>query len=167
MSDEATTPPPDTENDPVVDELDQLRRERDDLKEQVLRVQADFSNYQKRAKRDSELDRQYAIGNLALDLLGVLDNFDRANEAARQSGATSIVDGLEMVQRQFHQALAKYGVQPIEAVGHPFDPNVHEALMRVPAPDQPEETVVQELAKGYRLHDRVLRPSRVAVSSTA
>jgi molecular chaperone GrpE len=147
------------------DEVTELRRQIDDLKEQYLRSQAEFANFQKRAKAQIEADRQYSIGNLALELLGVLDNFERANDAARQSGASSIVDGLEMVQKQFHQVLAKQGVQPIEAVGHLFDPNLHEALMRVPDPDRPEGTIVQELARGYRLHDRVLRPSRVAISS--
>lgn len=150
---------------PPGDEVADLTRERDELKDQLLRVQAEFSNAMKRSKAQAESDRQYAVGGLALDLLAVLDNFERANEAARQSGATSIVDGLDLVQKQFHQALAKHGVQPIEAVGQPFDPNFHEALMRVPAPDRPEGTVVQELARGYRIHDRVLRPTRVAVSS--
>ncbi len=165
MSDE-TIIEPEPDATPNSEEAAELTRQRDELKDQLLRLQAEFSNAMKRSKAQADSDRQYAIGGLALDLLAVLDNFERANEAARQSGATSIVDGLELVQKQFHQALAKHGVQPIESVGQPFDPNVHEALMRVPAPDQPEGTVVQELARGYRLHDRVLRPSRVAVSST-
>jgi len=166
MIDDATLTP-ENEATPPLDDLAELQLQRDELKDQLLRTQAEFVNWQKRAKTQADVDRQYAIGNLALDLLGGIDNFERAIEAARQAGATSIVDGLDLVQRQFQQVLAKHGIQPIEAMGHPFDPNIHEALMRLPDPDKPEETVVQELSRGYRIHDRVLRPSRVAVSSTS
>lgn len=143
----------------------EVTRQRDEYLDLLRRTQAEFLNYQKRSKSQADTDRQYAVGNLALDMLSVMDNLDRAAEAARQTGATSIVEGLEMVQRQFLQALAKHGVQPIESVGLAFDPNQHEALTRVPSADHPEGTVVQELSRGYRLHDRILRPSRVAVAA--
>ena len=88
----------------------------------------------------------------------------RATDALRNSATEGIASGLDMVHKQFLTVLAKYGVEPIESLGQPFDPNFHEALMQQPTADAPEGTVVAELGKGYKIHDRVLRPSKVAVS---
>ncbi|QEH36656.1 heat shock protein GrpE [Aquisphaera giovannonii] len=139
-------------------------KERDELKDQLLRSRAEFANYQKRARQQAEADREYAVGNLARDLLDAMDNLERAEEALRASGQEGVSSGLEMVRKQILATLAKYKIEPIEALGQHFDPNLHEALMRKPAADVPEGTVVMELGKGYRIHDRVLRPSKVAVS---
>jgi len=141
-----------------------LSRELGEAKEQVLRVRAEFANYQKRAKQQADEYRLYAVGSLARDLLDPLDNLDRAIEAARGSNSESIVSGLEMVRRQLHEVLAKHGVEPIAAQGEPFDPNHHEAIMQQPTAEHPEGTVVSEFSKGYRIKDRVLRPSKVAVA---
>lgn len=141
-----------------------LIKERDEARDQALRARAEFINYQKRSKQQAEADRLYAIGNLGHDLLDVLDNLDRAAEALRSSGQEGVASGLEMVHRQFLAVMAKYGVEPIEAIGQPFDPNFHDALMRQPSADAPEGCVVAELSRGYKIHDRVLRPSKVAVS---
>lgn len=141
-----------------------LEKERDEARDQLLRTRAEFINYQKRSKQQAETDRVYAIGNLAHDLLDVIDNLDRATEAIRSSAQEGIASGLEMVHKQFLAVLAKYGVEPIEALSQPFDPNFHDALMQQPSADAPEGTVVAELGKGYKIHDRVLRPSKVAVS---
>jgi len=149
---------------PPQEQLDDVIRQRDAYLEQLRRSQAEFANYQKRTKAQIEADRPYAVAPLAEDLLTVLDNFERAIEAARQEGSAGIVTGLEMVHKQLLETLAKHGVQPIEALGQPFDPNRHEALMQTPDPEQPEGTVVAEYGRGYTLKDRVLRPSRVAVS---
>lgn len=146
------------------DALAQTQRERDDYLEQLQRSRAEFANYQKRVKTQADSDRLYAVGNLAKDILDGLDNLDRAAEALRGSVPGRIADGLDMVHKQMVTTLGKYGVEPIEALGKPFDPNQHEALVRQPAADQPEMTVVAELKKGYKIHDRVLRPSQVAVS---
>jgi molecular chaperone GrpE len=146
------------------EDLGEVRRQRDEYYDQLLRARADFSNYQKRARAQAETDRSYAAGDLARDLLPVLDNFERAADAARAAGASSIVEGLDMVHKQLLAALAKHGVVPIAALGEPFDPNRHEALLQQPSPDHPEGTVVAELGKGYALRDRVLRPTKVAVS---
>lgn len=148
---------------PTVD-VAALARERDEARDQALRARAEFVNYQKRAKQQAEADRLYAIGNLGHDLLDVLDNLDRAADALRAEGREGVADGLDLVHKQFLAVMAKYGVEPIEAHGLPFDPNFHEALMRQPTADAPEGTVVAELGKGYKIHDRVLRPSKVAVS---
>ena len=143
-----------------------MQKERDELKNQVLRIQADFANFQKRARQQADEVRTYAIGNLAQDVLGGIDNLERAIEALRSSASEGITSGLDMVQKQLLGILAKYGVEPIAALEQPFDPNLHEAIMQQPSDQHPEGTVVAELGKGYKIHDRVLRPSKVAVSIT-
>jgi molecular chaperone GrpE len=154
---DATAAPPD-------DELSQAVRQRDDYLDQLQRTRAEFANYQKRSKAQADADRGYMVGALALDVLSVLDNFERALDAARAANAPAIVEGLDMVHRQMLSALAKHGVEPIAVVGQPFDPNQHEAVMQQPDASKPEGTVVAELARGYKLRDRVLRPAKVAVS---
>ncbi len=146
------------------EEIDLLQKERDELKIQVLRIQADFANYQKRARQQADEVRTYAIGSLAQDVLGSIDNLERAIAALRASANEGITSGLDMVQKQLLGILAKYGVEPIAALEQPFDPNFHEAIMQQPSAEHPEGTVVAELGKGYKIHDRVLRPSKVAVS---
>ena len=146
------------------DELAEATRQRDEYLDKLQRTQAEFVNYQKRSRAQADADRPFYVAALALDVLSVLDNFERATEAARVANAPAIVEGLEMVHRQMLSALAKHGVEPIAAVGQPFDPNQHEAVMQQPDASKPEGTVVAELAKGYRLKDRVLRPAKVAVS---
>ena len=152
---------------PADDQIAQLTKERDDYRDQALRSRAEFANYQKRAKQLADADRVYAVGSLAKDLLDPLDNLSRAIDALRASGAEGITAGLDLVQRQLLEVLAKHGVEPIPALGEPFDPNLHEALVQQPTAEHPEGTVVGELSKGYKIRDRVLRPSKVAVSSRA
>ena len=163
------TPPPsqaDTNDMPTpsLDELIQVQSQRDEYLEQLQRSRADFANYQKRSKSQADADRQYAIGSLTRDLLDGLDNLERAAEALRATAAPGIGEGLVLVHKQLLDTLAKHGVQPIAAIGQPFDPNQHEAIVQQPDAEHPEGTVVAELGKGYRLHDRVLRPTKVAVS---
>jgi molecular chaperone GrpE len=171
MSDPATNPNADPPADGAsaataapVEDLAQAIRQRDDYLDQLQRTRAEFVNYQKRSRAQAEADRGYLVGALALDVLSVLDNFERAMEAARSANAPGIVEGLEMVHRQMLSALAKHGVEPIAVLGEPFDPNQCEAVMQQPDASKPEGTVVAELARGYRLRDRVLRPAKVAVS---
>jgi molecular chaperone GrpE len=149
----------------AVETAAQIRQERDEFREQALRARAEFANYQKRAKQQADADRVYAVGTLAKDLLDPLDNLERAIGALRASGAEGVTAGLDMVQRQLHEILAKHGVEPIEAQGQPFDPNLHDAVMQQPSREHPEGTVVSELSKGYTIRERVLRPSKVAVSA--
>ena len=98
-------------------------------------------------------------------MLEPLDNLERAIGALRASGAQDVTAGLDMVQRQLHEILGKHGVEPIEAKGQPFDPNLHDAVMQQPSREHPEGTVIAELSKGYTIRERVLRPSKVAVSA--
>lgn len=146
------------------DDPSQVARQRDDYLDQLQRTRAEFANYQKRSKAQADADRLQLVRPLALDVLNALDNFDRAIESARSGGASAIAEGLMMVEKQFVAALAKHGVEPIPALHLPFDPNVHEAIMQQPDAQHPEGTVVLELVKGYKLADRVLRPTKVAVS---
>ena len=147
------------------EQIAQLKQERDELRDQALRARAEFANYQKRAKQQADADRAYAVGSLAKDLLDPLDNLDRAIEALRAKGAEGITAGLDMVQKQLLEIMAKHGVQPIAAHGQPFDPK--------PARRGPSAAVAGT-SRGYsrrrdeqRLYDRAtafLRPSKVAVS---
>jgi len=148
----------------ATDETAQLKQERDECRDQLLRTRAEFVNYQKRAKQQADADRAYAIGSLARDLLDTIDNLERAIDALRSTAAEGITAGLDMVQKQLLDTLAKHGVEPIVAQGQPFDPNFHDAILRQPSADHPEGTVVAELGRGYKIRDRVLRPTKVAVS---
>lgn len=146
------------------EELTQAQRQRDEYFDQLQRTRAEFVNYQKRAKSQAEADRLYAVGSLARDLLEGIDNLERATEALRGSSQAGITEGLDMVHKQLLATLAKHEVKPIAALGKPFDPNEHEALVQQPSAEHPEGTVVAELGKGYRIRDRILRPAKVAVS---
>jgi molecular chaperone GrpE len=143
-------------------------KERAELIALLQRTRADFENYQKRAQRDQAQERRYWHGAMALDLLPVLDNFERATAAARQAGESGpLMQGVALIQTQFLDLLRRHGITPIEALGQPFDPNVHEAVMQQPAAGQPPNTVVQVLEQGFKIHDRVLRPAKVVVSVPA
>jgi len=164
MNEQTTTPNESEAAAPAGDELAQAVRQRDDYFDQLQRTRAEFVNYQKRSKAQADSDRNFLIGALALDVLAVLDNFERATDAARTANVPSIVEGLDMVHRQLLSALAKHEIEPIAVVGEPFNPNHHEAVMQQPNASHPEGTVVAELAKGYKIRDRVIRPAKVAVS---
>jgi molecular chaperone GrpE len=155
----------------VLDDLEALRaraQERDEYLDLLQRTRADFANYQKRNQKEREQERRYWNGPLVLDLLSALDNLERATAAAKQVGETGpLVQGVAMVQSQLLDVLKRHGVTPIEALDQPFDPNLHQAVMQQPAPDKPANTVVAVLERGYMLHDRVLRPARVAVSTVS
>jgi molecular chaperone GrpE len=117
-------------------------------------------------QRDLAEERRHAHAPFARELLPVLDNLQRALEAARQQGETGpLVQGVALVQSQLRDVFARFGITPIDALGQPFDPNLHEAVMQVPRDDVAPGTVVQVLEPGYRLHERVLRPARVAVAA--
>ncbi|HEV3236717.1 MAG TPA: nucleotide exchange factor GrpE [Gemmataceae bacterium] len=145
-----------------------LERERDEFRALLQRTRADFENYQKRTQRDLNQERRYCHGALAVDLLPILDNFERAVEAAKQAGETGpLVQGVAMIQAQVLDALKRHGITRIEALGQPFDPNLHQAVMQQPSSQQPPNTVLQVLEQGFMIHDRVLRPARVVVSVPA
>ena len=145
-----------------------LEQERDEFRGLLQRTRADFENYQKRTQRDLAQERRYWHSGLVLDLLPILDNFERAVQAAKQAGESGpLVQGVAMIQSQVLDALRRHGIMRIDAQGKPFDPNLHQAVMQQPAADVPPGTVLQVLEEGYLIHDRVLRPARVVVSTAA
>jgi molecular chaperone GrpE len=146
----------------VVQDLEQLREERDKFLTLLQRTRADFENYQKRSSRDLEQERRYAYTPLVRDLLTAIDNLERALASVQEE--TALSKGVAMVHTLLMDTLKRHGITRIEAVGQPFDPNYHQAVMQQPAANQPPNTVLQVLAPGYLYHDRVLRPSSVVVS---
>jgi len=158
-------------DEPVVlskEEIDDLRKkaeERDSFLDQLLRTRAEFMNYQKRVRKESESTSQYAIQGLILELLSELDNFDRALKLADSSkDIDKFVEGIKLIEGQLFKVLAKYGVKSIDTVGKAFDPNLHEAVMEEENNELPHHTIVDELQGGFLLKERVIRPSKVKVS---
>ena len=136
-----------------------------EAEDKYLRLAAEFDNYRKRTARQFEDMSQAGRIHVITQLLDVLDNFQRALEAsASSSNHDSLREGTELVYKNLYDILTKEGLEPIEAVGKPFDPNLHDALMQLESDEHPEGIVVQEMTKGYKLNDRVLRHSKVAVS---
>lgn len=147
-------------------EVEQLKKQLADAEKRVLIAHADLDNYRKRARREREDDLKYAAVPLLIELLPVIDNLQRAIQAVPESEQSSgIAQGVKMVEKQLHDAIALRGVETIQAEGQPFDPNYHEAILQQPSADVPPGTVLQQTQVGYRLHDRVIRPSQVIVSS--
>src|SRR5499426_3719024 len=145
--------------------LETKTREAEEQRERYLRAAAEFDNARKRAAREREDYTRYANESLLRELLPVLDNFDRALQAARgEPAAAAVTAGVELIQRELLRVLEKFGVTPFESVGQPFDPTRHEAVARVHAPGQPDMTVVGEVTRGYLLNGRVLRPAGVTVA---
>jgi molecular chaperone GrpE len=139
----------------------------DDLKDKWLRASADFDNYRKRINKEKAEWREFAQEEIIAELLPVIDNFDRALAAMLTSipnEHTAFAEGMQLVHKHFVDILAKHQVIAIECVGKPFDPHFHEAVMTVPTSEYPEDTVVEEIQKGYMHHDKVIRPSMVKVS---
>lgn len=146
--------------------LAEKTREYEAVRQQLLRLMADFDNYRKRINRQHDEARQFAVTDLVLALLPGFDNLERALSAARQDTASTsaaIVEGVTMVLRQFKEALAKVGVHEIQAQGQPFDPTRHEAVDMVGASVSDDGLVVKEVQRGYLLNDRLLRPAKVVV----
>ncbi len=147
-------------------EVEALRAERDDLRDRLLRAQAECANISKRLTLQHAASLKTAGLQLARSMLCVLDNLDRTVEAIPGHDAEdALVVGINLVRQEFIKALKEHGVVPIEAVGQPFDPTCHEALMRDSQSDAAPGTVTQELQRGYCMHDRVVRPAKVAVAS--
>ncbi len=154
-------------DDEVVSKADELTRELAEWKDRALRAAAELENFRKRATAEAQTARKYANEGLLYDLLPVIDNFQRAVDAAeKMPNLEALKSGVDLIYRQFSEVLEKVGLETIDAVGQPFDPNVHQAVMQVePEDGQEPHVVVEELRPGYRFHDRVLRPSMVKVTS--
>jgi molecular chaperone GrpE len=143
-----------------------LQADLDRFRDLALRSQADFENYKKRSAREKEEAIKYANSSLLERLVGIIDNFELGLAAAKEQSADSpIYSGMVLVQKQLSDLLAESGLQPIEAEGRTFDPNVHEAIAHEPSEQFPEGIVLRQTRRGYRLKDRLLRPAKVVVSS--
>lgn len=138
------------------------------LKDQLLRVRADFENSRKRLTREKEESLKYANQSVLSDLLPLLDHLELGLQAAASAkDVASVVSGLKLIQSQFERFLTDHGVTPIDAVGQPFDPHLHEALGQEPAPGKPEGTVLHQRRRGFKLGDRLLRPASVVTVGPA
>lgn len=152
--------------DAVVDSTEQ-EKELEEIKSKYLRLHADFDNFRKRTQKEKEEWYQYAAAGIMEKLLPVLDNFERALEAVTSQGeeVQSLLAGLKMIYRQLVGVLEKEGLEPIIALGEIFDPNLHEAMLQVPLEEgQQDNQVVEELRKGYRFKERVIRPTLAKVA---
>src|SRR5919202_3907109 len=153
---------PDAEAAPEVDELAELTRERDEYLDALQRVKAEFDNYRKRAARDQESLVARAHEGLVKQLLPILDDLERALDAAAEHEEATLEEGVRLVHRSLREVLEKEGLTEVETNGT-FDPHVHEALLSQPS-DEEEGTVIEVVQKGYTLGDRVVRPARVVVA---
>jgi molecular chaperone GrpE len=146
-------------------ELQNLKRERDDLYDRLLRKQAEFENYKKRMDREKSEFMQFASSDLMKELLNALDSFDLAlHNAGSGAGKESTQRGFELIYKQLLDTMARFGLKSIEAKGKKFDPNFHQAVSTEPSDDVEENTVIKEMRKGYTLNGRLLRPAMVSVS---
>lgn len=160
---------PQSEEGPTLsaDEIAKLVKEKEEYYDRLLRTQADFDNYRKRVQKETANLLKYGAENALREILPVIDNLDRALDSAckHTESNSQLIEGIEMTLAQFRNALEKLGVKPIETVGHPFDPNKHDALLRVHAPGVAEGAVLDEIRKGYYFYDKVLRPAQVTVGT--
>jgi len=166
------TPPPPGSSDRAAaavespDDADTLRAKLAESQDRLLRTQAELENYRKRARRELEEERRYAEIDLVRDLLPLVDNVSRAIEAAeKKADAALLLSALKMMAQQFEEVFAKHHCKLITAVGEPFDPYRHEAVMQQASQKHPEHTVVGLARLGMSLHDRVVRPAQVIVST--
>ncbi len=146
-------------------ELQKVRAERDTLLDRLARMQADFDNARKRASREQQEFRDYALADAIKALLPTLDSFERALQTSREQ--SDLRNGVELIYRQLQDTLSKLGVRPIPAKGEPFDPRFHEAIEMVETADAPDHQILEELQRGYKLKDRLLRPAMVKVASNS
>ena len=155
---EATDPAP-----ALADEIVELRKERDNLHDRLLRQAAEFDNYRKRVDRERRDLAQMAAIDFVQELLPVIDDFERALQTAAP-GAESYRQGLEIIHRALMEMLRKRGVTPIDAVGMTFDPQIHQAVAYEEAPDRRDGEVLEQFTRGYRLGDKLVRPAMVKVA---
>lgn len=147
---------------PAIDEVERLRREIADLRDRSVRTLADFDNFRKRSERERQEAKRYALVEPMRDLLSVVDNLERALAAG--GAVEDLKRGVEMIVRQLQEHLRRHGVREVPAAGEPFDPALHEAVARQEDPGVERPTVVEELQRGYIMHDRLLRPAMVKVA---
>ncbi|GAA0780723.1 nucleotide exchange factor GrpE [Roseibium denhamense] len=168
---EAAAEQPDAGDEAGADPVDALTAENAELKDRALRTMAEMENLRRRTEKEVKDARQYAVSSFARDMLTVSDNLRRALEALPEedrrnadAGVASLIEGVEMIERDLLNQLEKNGVKKLEPEGQKFDPNFHQAMFEVPNTEVPNNTVVQVVQAGYVIGERVLRPAMVGVS---
>ena len=150
----------------IQEENSDLQKKYDELNQQYVRLAADFDNYRKRQAQERESLVNYGTEAALTKLIEVLDNFERANKALENvEDPVKIKESFDLIQKQIYETLSKLGLEEIKAIGEEFDPNFHEAVMQTPTSEHPEHTVIAELRKGYKMGDKVLRPTMVNVAA--
>lgn len=149
-------------------QIDTLNQEKVALYDQLLRRQAEFENYRRRVERERSDVYQRARSEVLLELLPIVDNFERALSSLEkgEGETTALRHGVELIHRQFNDALARFGLEPVEAVGQAFDPHFHEAVTTEPTDEHEENTIIEEFQRGYKIGDKLLRPAKVKVASS-
>lgn len=159
----------DTVSSEQLQDLQKRAAKADEHWDRLLRISADFDNFKKRATREKQEAIKYANESLLEKLIPVLDNFEMALTAAKAApagdGSQSVVAGVTMIQQQLKTALSDFGLEEIDATGQVFDPNFHEAVSQMPSAEVPEGHVLQQIRKGYKLKERLLRPATVVVAA--
>jgi len=151
----------------LIKKLEEMEKEKDDTADRLLRTIAEFDNYRKRVAREKEDIIKYGNEKFAFDLLPVMDNFERSLEQARTSKEIEpVIEGIEMIIKQFISILEKFHIKSFESIGEAFDPEKHEAMAQQEHHEYDENTVIEEYQKGYFLKEKLLRPARVIVSKS-
>ena len=148
----------------ILQENEQLKQETTQLKDRMLRIQAEYDNFKRRTNEERLAERKYQSEKLAIALLSVLDNFERALQVEITEENKGLMDGMQMIYKQFAEALQSEEITAINAVNEQFDPNIHQAVMQVEDESVESNIVVEELQKGYMLKDKVIRPAMVKVN---
>ena len=167
MTDESLTDAPDAPDVPASPDrgdLAELQRERDDYKDRWLRTTAEFDNYRKRIERERRDQADQTVLNLVIDLLGVVDDFDRALTVDAGEAGAAYRKGVELIHGKLNELLRRIGVRHLDALGADFDPNLHQAVIQEVSPGHRDGEVIAELQRGYLLNDRLLRPAMVKVA---
>jgi molecular chaperone GrpE len=146
------------------DRLATLEAEKNDARERMLRIAAEFDNYKKRVRKEQSESESKARESVIRDMLEVGDNLERAVAAGEGTDPKALQQGVQLVLRLFGNKLERYDVKPFEAKGQPFDPRLHDAISQIPTADAPPGSVVNEVQKGYKIGDRLLRPAMVSVA---
>ncbi len=149
----------------VLQQMSKLQAEKDDLHQTLVRRQADFENFRKRVERERQEDTRRSAMIVLEGLLPVLDAFERALAAPVEPGFEQHRVGYELIYKQLWEGMSRHGLERIEAAGKPFDPFIHQAIERVETSDYPDGTVIEEFQRGYKMRDKVIRPSMVRVAS--
>jgi molecular chaperone GrpE len=163
-SDAAAFDSPDSGESPLAAELAKLRAEKDDLTQTLVRRQADFENFRKRTERDRLEESRRGVERMMMDIIPVLDGFDRALQGHDDPAYEEYRKGIILIRKQLWDVLTRYGVQRVDAAGKIFDPHVHQAIERVESSELPDGSIVDVFQDGYTFHGRVLRPAIVRVA---